>query len=247
MYSRVHQLPSLATILASPQPTIDLRLEAFERSSQLFLKAVTAYTTRAKEEITRRRDADASRIQKDAERSKNLELEIANCKEKEVLLLKVLEREQMERKDAESSVEALKRQLASVKEKCNKVDIEIEQVKGAIAVLRKERKQEAKLLDSQSSHQKPELRGLESKLHCTVEGVQKDVLLVRFTHLDPVDIDRDFSIVIDVSTPVYKVPTSSPIIPTLPILLNELNDSREFFRFIKKVRQAFVELVRSKT
>ena len=49
----------------------------------------------------------------------------------------VLEREQTERKDSESSVGALKRQLASVKEKCNKVDIEIDQAKAAIAALRK--------------------------------------------------------------------------------------------------------------
>jgi kinetochore protein Spc25, fungi type len=49
----------------------------------------------------------------------------------------VLEREQTERKDSESSVGALKRQLASIKENCNKVDIEIDQVKAAIATLRK--------------------------------------------------------------------------------------------------------------
>ena len=53
------------------------------------------------------------------------------------LCLSVLEREQTERKDSESSVSALKRQLASIKEKCNKVDIEIDQVKAAIAALRK--------------------------------------------------------------------------------------------------------------
>ena len=30
------------------------------------------------------------------------------------------------------------------------------------------------------------------------------MLLVRFTHLDPSDESRDFSIVVDVSDPVYK-------------------------------------------
>jgi len=49
----------------------------------------------------------------------------------------VLEHEQTERKDSESSVSALKRQLASVKEKCSKVDMEIDQVKAAIAALHK--------------------------------------------------------------------------------------------------------------
>lgn len=114
----------------------------------------------------------------------------------------VLEREQTERKDSESAVGALKRQLASIKEKCNKVDIEIDQVKAAIAALRKggklwicclvicscasvpERRKEGKVLESQAGHQEPELRGLESKLHCTVEGVQsKHLLHPAYTHI----------------------------------------------------------------
>ena len=50
-----------------------------------------------------------------------------------------MEREQAERKDAESSVNALKRQYNSVKDKCQKVDIEIQQVKGSIDALRQGR------------------------------------------------------------------------------------------------------------
>jgi Chromosome segregation protein Spc25 len=46
-----------------------------------------------------------------------------------------------------------------------------------------------------------------------------------------------------ISWSVVAVPTTSPMIPTLPLLLAELNETREFFRFIKKVRKAFVDLV----
>ena len=88
MYARPPQHVSLAAILASPHPTIDLQLDAYEKSSHLFLDAVIKYTTRAVEEISRRRDADASRIQKDTERKKAMEVEISECKEKEVQLLK---------------------------------------------------------------------------------------------------------------------------------------------------------------
>lgn len=84
-----------------------------------------------------------------------------------------------------------------------------------------ERKKEGIVLESQSSHQKPELQWLESKLHFTVEGVQselppipkflsshllslEDMLLVRFTCIDISDPNHDFNIVVDVSTPVYR-------------------------------------------
>lgn len=33
------------------------------------------------------------------------------------------------------------------------------------------------------------------------------------------------------------------MISTMPILIAELNETRQFFRFIKKVRQAFVDMV----
>lgn len=48
-----------------------------------------------------------------------------------------LEKEQSEQKDSESSVNALKRQLAAIKEKCSTVDVEIEQAKASVAALRK--------------------------------------------------------------------------------------------------------------
>lgn len=88
MHATRAQHVSLANILALPNPTIDLKLEEFEKTSQKFLAAVNDYTSRAIEEILRRKDAEASRIQKDGERKRALELEITEYKEKEVQLLK---------------------------------------------------------------------------------------------------------------------------------------------------------------
>lgn len=61
----------------------------------------------------------------------------------------------------------------------------------------------------------------------------EDMLLLRFTHIDPSDDNREFSIVIDISNPEYRgtssclsvaskdidqlaVPTMSPTLPSLP-------------------------------
>ena len=93
-----------------------------------------------------------------------------------------------------------------------------------------------------------------------IEGIAEDQILVRFTHIDPSDLDREFSFVIDVSNKVYKggecltgshaitdtpsVPTSTPFLPTLPILVDELNRTRDLYNFIKQVWEAFDELTR---
>ena len=38
------------------------------------------------------------------------------------------------------------------------------------------------------------------------------------------------------------MPTTTPFLPTLPILLDELNESRDVYRFVRRVREAFKEL-----
>ena len=50
----------------------------------------------------------------------------------------------------------------------------------------------------------PELVESERRLQCYIEGIEKDKILVRFTHIDPVDLQREFSLVLDVSSRMYK-------------------------------------------
>ena len=99
-------------------------------------------------------------------------------------------------------------------------------------------------------------------LHGVIEGIADDQILVRFTHIDPSDLDREFSLVIDVSNKIYKgmlgggnlytaadpsaVPTSTPFLPTLPILVDQLNRTRDLYNFIKQVWEAFDELTKQK-
>ncbi|THH26744.1 hypothetical protein EUX98_g7449 [Antrodiella citrinella] len=239
---RVSKL-DLATILQQQNPTIDLRIDAYEESTRNFRNAVSSYSQRAMTEITRRKNEYATRKSKIAERTKQVEHETNVCKGKELELMKVLEKEQEERKEAESSVAVYRRQLASIKEKCATLDVEIEQRRAVVQNLRRERNRENSLLNSYAARVSPELVECERKLQCFVEGIDKDKILIRFTHVDPHDTSREFSFVIDVSSRAYKVPTTTPYLPNLPMLLEELNESRDLYAFIKGLRLAFVRLV----
>jgi len=44
-----------------------------------------------------------------------------------------------------------------------------------------------------------------------------------------------------VLTRFYAVPESTPVLPTLPILVEELNATRDFYGFLRRVREAFCE------
>ena len=122
-----------------------------------------------------------------------------------------------------------------------------------------EKNKERSTLSSFASHVSPQAQSCEKFLACTIEGVEKDRLLARFSHLDPSDPDREATFVLDLSTEVYKgtyiacfdhlttyrslVITSSPQLPSMHILVHALNESRDIYAFFKEVRAAFKLLV----
>ncbi len=138
-----------------------------------------------------------------------------------------LDKEQEEKKESEASVATFRRQLASVKEKCASLDVEIEQHRIITANLMRgmsfaptltpplstetytppclaERKREHSILTGHASRTQPEVETCEDRLKCAIEGIDKDKIFVRFTHIDPADLAREFSLVVDVSSRAYK-------------------------------------------
>jgi kinetochore protein Spc25, fungi type len=122
-----------------------------------------------------------------------------------------------------------------------------------------EKEREENILHSRAQEVYHKLGACEETLHGVIEGIAVDQILIRFTHIDPLDLDREFSLVVDVSNKTYKgedrrshllressraltVPTSTPFLPTLPILVDELNRTRDLYNFIKQVWGAFDEL-----
>ncbi|KAL4065761.1 chromosome segregation protein Spc25-domain-containing protein [Scleroderma yunnanense] len=236
-----HTHVDLTAILAEPNPQIDLKLSAYEISTGNFLKAVTNYTNRAIAEITKHRNAQEADKRRLAERIQAVEAETNQCKVKEIELLAVLNKEQEERRDSEQSVAALKRQLASMREKCGAIDVEIEQYRAITSNLDRERRNEEKVLNTHAAQVAAELAAYQSWLHCHIDGIETDQLLIRFSHVDEVNLDREFSFVLDVSEPSYNIITTTPPLPELPILLNELKETGNIYRFIKLMRVAFSE------
>lgn len=127
----------LGSILAQQNPQIDLRLPAYEASTRNFLKAVSNYSNRAIGEITKRKEKYALEKKKLADKTVAVESETNQCKVKEIELVATLEREREETSEAEQSVAAYKRQLASLREKCASIDVEIEQYRAITANLRR--------------------------------------------------------------------------------------------------------------
>lgn len=126
-----------------------------------------------------------------------------------------------------------------------------------------EKDAERDVLNEHAAQLEPELAACESWLKFNIEGIEADQLLIRFSHIDEANVDREFSFVLDVSTPSYNgevlrllrinnnliwvalVITTTPPLPALPILLQVLNQTGDVYRFIKHVRTAFLDLLQA--
>ena len=77
----------LQQVLSQPHPEIELHLDEFERRTRAFLDAVSSYTSRAIEEMQRRKDEHSQLLKREAEKRKATETEITDCKVKEIELM----------------------------------------------------------------------------------------------------------------------------------------------------------------
>ncbi|TFY66709.1 hypothetical protein EVG20_g4382 [Dentipellis fragilis] len=233
----------LTSILSAQTPEIDLRLGAYEASTRNFLKAIGDYTNRAVTEINRRRNNYIAEKKKLSDRVQSVEAETNQCKVDEIGLLASLEKEQEETKEAESSVAVFRRQLTSVRETFASLDTEIEHYRAVTNSLRREKGRERGILDKLSSQEIPELQASVDAIGCTIEGVGRDQLLFQFHNVNPADLRQQFTFVLDMSGNTYRALSSSPQLLTLPILVDELNDTKDIYTFVKNLRQSFLRSI----
>lgn len=83
---RVPQI-DLATLLSQNNPSIDLRVHAYEDSTRNFLKALTSYKNRAITTISERRKHQAAEKKRVLEKIQSVEKETNQCKLKEIDLV----------------------------------------------------------------------------------------------------------------------------------------------------------------
>ena len=114
-----------------------------------------------------------------------------------------------------------------------------------------ERSLERRALAAQASKNGPELSFWEEHLAMKLEGVKEDVLRIVYSHVYESDWTRECCFTIDLSERDYKGKISAlfkltvsvieckPVLNNLKGLVDQLNESREFFEFLKCMRQAF--------
>ncbi|KAJ3820224.1 chromosome segregation protein Spc25-domain-containing protein [Lentinula raphanica] len=222
----------LKSVLSDPNSHINLDIPVYEETLQNFLKAVNSYKNRSITAITDKWTKDAAEKKKMQDKCQKIEGEISKCKVQEIELMATLEKEQDERKDAELAITSLNERSATIQ-------AQIDEYRVLIASLRTDKGKERSTLNSHASRVTLELHAYEKLLACTIEGMEKEQLLISFKRVDISNPERELSFVLDVSGPNYRVVKTSPPLLSLPLLVDRLNATQDIFAFIVQIRPEF--------
>ncbi|CAE6506789.1 unnamed protein product [Rhizoctonia solani] len=235
--------PAMATnlrkLLAQPNPVVPLYFDSTVEKMTEFKNALNVYVASGQAEINRRQDKLRGAVRKEQDKVARMNAEIEQFRVNEMNLMKTLKKEQEEKAEAEAKLAEVNAILKDVEETRAAVDAELEDLRSRTDKLKLEKSQDMAKLEYQVGLNEPEARALGDLLKWSVESVQRDVLRIIFTHIDESDWAREFSFVVDLSERTYKVTTSVPLLPQMSGLVEWLNETREFYWFVKKVRMAF--------
>ncbi|KAF9583059.1 kinetochore-associated Ndc80 complex subunit spc25 [Lunasporangiospora selenospora] len=157
----------------------------------------------------------------------------------ESVLAKTLKKEKEEASNMTKSVQSLSDRQEEMKQAKQALETQVATLRREVIAKREAKIAQKKALDEQVLKNKPELATYEAILALRIDHIG-----FVFTRIDEQDWDREFSITVDVSRQEFLVSDCTPTLPELPSLLRQLNETRDFYGFLKHARQGFKELAR---
>ncbi|KAI9637528.1 putative kinetochore protein SPC25 [Dioszegia hungarica] len=224
--------------------SLDLQWDPFHSHVDAFLRAIDKYAQEARIEIASRATEHSEQVREFKAGKEEMERRINNEREKEAQMLASLESERHAHTDLQAAVSHLQTTLQKVREETAALEVELRSVKREVAGERAEKERQRATLDDQKAQDQREVEVLEDILGLNiVGGDQPNTLLFKFRLVDPLEPEREFALVADVSQYDYKVTRCDPPIPNLGVLVQQLNEDRNIMAFIKRARKAFRQLV----
>ncbi|KAF8330353.1 uncharacterized protein EI90DRAFT_3060439 [Cantharellus anzutake] len=234
-----------AAIEENDVPKADyLHIDAFVAQAIAFRRRLQEYVVFGKEDIQKQEDDYEKEVKAHEVRRDEYEALYAEANSDLNQMIETLNQERAEEEQLQREVSELRERRAGARQAALGVTSDVNDVQGANERLRQKHEAELKAIQSRKAKIEPELRIVESLLSCSIDNVQRDTVLLRFTNVDEANLAREFSLVLDLSQQKFKVPTSTPLLPSISELVEMLNGSRDFPSFVKKVRLAFREYTR---
>ncbi|TIA87601.1 hypothetical protein E3P99_03097 [Wallemia hederae] len=225
------------------QPMLDehrvLKLEGARNCMAALQLALDAHSNDIRERVMKRKAEHAKALNEEKENQNRIKEEMDMLKKKEIEIVKDIQREAQEREEMNGQIQQYQRQIRSLSTTRGGLIAEIEEYRERIAKQKAVVESEQKTLDVQASKNAPELAFCEQMLGLKLRSDKPDFIVLTFSQIDDRQPDRRFSIELDLRDTDYKVASCDPPPHNLDALIRELNSSRGFYTFIKRLRAAF--------
>ncbi|RIB24967.1 chromosome segregation protein Spc25-domain-containing protein [Gigaspora rosea] len=170
--------------------------------------------------------------------------EIKSFEKKQKSLIATLDKEKKEIHKLQAEVSNLKVEENTVNERKNFLVMQIDAMKKEIQKQRDSIVAKQLSLEAQLSKNEPELKRFVDRLAFTMEGARDDAITFTFTCIYENDSSQPCSFTLNV-VPIYTVLECNPPLDQIEELVSQLNTSRDFYTFVKRIRLAFRELARA--
>ncbi|KAJ1675066.1 kinetochore-associated Ndc80 complex subunit spc25, partial [Spiromyces aspiralis] len=224
-------------------PTVKFYRTEDKKHITEFVRRVDELVEDIKKLINGRRAEFEAKIQQNLEREKEMAAEVEALTKQHQQLVKAFEDEHSREEVMQVSVEQLEveqeqinLEVAELEEELSQLECELEERKRGLERMRG-------VVESQQKEDRPELEFFERVLGLEIRGGDRDNELVFvFTKVSTIYPDKPYLIAVDLSKRTYKVSRCEPAISKLDQLVDWLNETRDFYSFLKKLRAEFVTL-----
>lgn len=172
---------------------------------------------------------------------RTLDREIEDAKASQGELWNTIAQEREQDANLRARQQTLQAQKASVTQRCNELQAEIAELRQNLEKKKQTKESQREKLKEQIDKNGPELRLLQSKTGCSILPTKVgDQLKFTFNLMNANDWSQECHFTIDVSSSKYKLTSVSPKLEASlqESLLQELNSTRKFYTFVKKMRAA---------
>ncbi|KAJ3290747.1 hypothetical protein HDU76_007365, partial [Blyttiomyces sp. JEL0837] len=207
-----------------------------------FIKKFNGWLAAKKDSIKAGQSQHDQQMLKNQAKLAEMKRDIESVKSKILEINKHVENEKSQEMQAEKMVADLAEKKADKERLKSTMAAEVELLSREVAMRKEGLRRRIEQREAHASKNYPEMIFYEQKLAFKITSLKHGILKVSFTHINEKNWDQEFGFIVDVSVDgKYEVTDCVPLLPNLSDLTVFLNETRDFYRFLKEMRKGFVE------
>jgi len=235
--------PSNNDTLNIPKPKFPY--EAYSEAKNIFFNNFENWIEKKKIGIEEEKQLHLKTALEDREQKTQILKEMEIYEKKEVDYSKDIEKERKEAENLANQLSEKKKLKINLLSKRDELIYMKKELENKLIKKRKELSYKKMEKEQQVKKNKPELIFYENTLALKINVLNEGVLEFVYTNINKELISKKYSFIIDVSNKNYKILNCDPKIQELNSLLNNLNNNRNFYDFLKDMREAFINFSRN--